>query len=160
MTKAQTAFFWLFICLLVGLTGFAVYNRSLVGSTQQFTLIIEKFEPKELITENSMKFQLNYGVEVCKGVADPSEAHVCLEPRSFSPTWPENCARAIRGLCKNQQFISGIERFYVRKEQALPLAQKLSEPHRKVGIAISVTPNGLVKLEDLLIDGQPWQNSL
>lgn len=134
-----------------------MYNRSLVGSLKEYTFDITDFDPKELAATHALKYKIDYQVPVCSGVQEPEEAYLCLDPRAFSKTVPENCKRTLRGVCHNERFVVGIERFYVRPELAEKLSQKLI--NRRVSIAVAVTPNGLGQVKDLLIDGIPWQNA-
>lgn len=157
MTTSQSILFWVFVLLLTAATGFAVYKRSLAGSKQDYTFDIEGFEPNDVLTSHALKYKIKYGPDMCKGITTATEAYVCLDPKGFALRWPENCARAIRGVCQDEQFTAGIERFYVRQEHAQDVTRKLSG--RRVGISVSVTPNGLAQVKDLLIDGIPWQNA-
>lgn len=157
MTKAQTILFLIFVLALIGATGYAIYKRSVMGSTYEYTFDIEGFDPQEVLTSHALKYKIKYEIEACRGLRPATEAYVCLQPRGFSLKLPSDCERALRGVCADEQFIAGIERFYVRQEHAQDLVKKLVG--RRVGVAISVTPNGLAQVKDLLIDGIPWQHA-
>ncbi|MEO5326759.1 MAG: GDYXXLXY domain-containing protein [Magnetococcus sp. THC-1_WYH] len=131
-------------------------------------LPIEGFDPRDLLAGHYLTYRINYGVAVCsnsrpKTIPDnPGEipAHVCLTPLSFkfgNNRDPE-CHITIRGTCRGQQFLAGIERFYIPESYAHPLDAAVR--NKSGEILLSVTDSGTASVKGLLIGGRPWQEAV
>lgn len=104
------------------------------------------------------KYDINYNVEnICDDYINyrKSSGYICLEPKRFSYSQPENCEIFIKGECNYSRFSAGTEDIYISEN----LVEKFNEIKDKKNkqVLIAVTKNGLAYVKSLLIDDKPWK---
>ncbi|MBF0604869.1 MAG: GDYXXLXY domain-containing protein [Nitrospirae bacterium] len=154
-----------------------VFFSGLVASKQwtrdhgiEVRLPIEGFDPRDLLSGHYLIYRINYGVAVCPSnrsetIPDAASgekvpAYVCLNPRSFrfGNTKNPECGLTIRGACRGEQFLAGVERFYIPEAYAHPLDAAVR--NKSGEIILSVTDSGTASVKGLLIGGRPWQEAV
>jgi uncharacterized membrane-anchored protein len=124
-------------------------------------------DPRDLLSGHYLQFRLNYpgGEPQCNFFDKDSDVYVCLRGDSlaYERSYPSikevrsnNCKLYIRGQCNNGHFVSGIEQFFVPEAYATVLQKAVLNKQGKV--VLRVQYDGTATLENLLIDGMPWQD--
>lgn len=142
------------LCLII-LTG---YKKYILSFGQEVVLPISGYDPRDLLSGHYLIYNIEYGVENICYESNHAEAYICLEPKNFSYSRPENCQKLIRGNCSYSRFVAGIEKFYIPQEYAAKLENEVQS--KSASIVLSITRDGSVQIKDLLIDGQPWKNQI
>jgi uncharacterized membrane-anchored protein len=121
----------------------------------EVVLPISGYDPRDLLSGHYIIYQIEYGVGgVCGGNSGKNAGYVCLEPKRFSYSEPSDCSKLIRGICNNDRFEAGVEKYFVPQEKAVFLDAQVRT--KRASIVLSISSSGHAQVKDLLIDGQPW----
>lgn len=143
------------IVILIGITANLKYT---IEHGKEVILPISGYDPRSLLQGYYLMYTVDYGItDICKNEHFHSEqkAYVCLEPKQFSYSQPENCAILIQGTCQYRTFKAGVERFYASQQNAQQL-EKLVRNH-SASVALAVTKSGQAFVKYLLVDGKRWE---
>lgn len=138
------------------LMSLSAYKKYIYYFGEEIILPITGYDPRDLLSGHYISYNINYGVNnICPDSQESSQGYVCLSPKFFSYTAPQNCSQFIKGNCNYHMFRAGIEKFFIPEN----LASKLDKDVRNgdASIVISVTETGEAQVKDLLINGQSWK---
>lgn len=122
---------------------------------KEVTLSITGYDPRHLLYGNYLTYTINYGIDgICSRSIEKQEAFICLDPKSFSYSKPEDCTTLIQGSCEDNRFIAGVERFYASESNAKSLEKILL--NGQASVVLSVSSNGRAQLRYLLVNGEKW----
>ncbi|HPQ97225.1 MAG TPA: GDYXXLXY domain-containing protein, partial [Thiolinea sp.] len=149
---------------IVLLTGevWVSHQKKYYGET--LILPIQGFDPRDLLKGHYLRFRIDYGLSDSNGCpASDISASLCLAPevRVYAEDeLPASCRRFIHGSCNgSEQFLTGLERFYVPEADASELESLLRQPNTGE-LAISLSSQGEARIRDLLINGRSWREAL
>lgn len=141
------------IFVLMALAAFKAYVVSL---GKEVVLPITAYDPRDLLAGHYLAYTVQYDVSgICVDAVN-LPAYVCLDPKGFFITEPEDCKILISGVCQAGRFDAGVERFYIPEESAAILETEIRD--KKASIVLSIAPGGRAQVKDLLIDGRSWKN--
>jgi uncharacterized membrane-anchored protein len=138
-----------------------IHKQYLSTTGTVVTLPVEGFDPRDLLSGHYVEYRVKY--ETSNSCYDVVENHVfqklalCLQPERMLYTvedLPASCKHYLLGQCQGENFIAGIERFYIPDEYATELDQKLRDEAGSIEVSVSNNGSGIVK--SLLIDGEDW----
>ncbi len=154
-TRKALAFVLSFpIFALLVLTAYKGYVHSY---GQEIILPITGYDPRDLLSGHYLIYEIDYGVAgICSTNTGKQAGYVCLEPRTFSYSAPEDCGKLIRGECTDGRFEAGIERFYVPEARARELEELIRS--KAASIVLSLPRSGQAQVKDLLLDGASWKD--
>jgi len=135
------------ILILLALT---IYKKHILTSGSEVILPISGYDPRDLLSGHYLIYRVEYQVNnLCVGTTKVQKGYVCLDQKSFSLSKPTTCKTFIRGICRNGQFVAGIEKYYIPESNATYVNQQITE--KNASIVISVMPNGVAQVKNLLI---------
>lgn len=152
---------WLIAALvfpILVLLGITIKNQTGLSKGKEFTLPVEGFDPRDLISGHYLMYRVVYGSDI-KCPNEKIKSYVCMDPKtyfSFSKPSFGNCSLFIKGDCDHGNFKAGIERFYIPEQFSRELTEKIVKHKGK--ILISVSRRGDAQVKDLLIENCPWKN--
>lgn len=123
------------------------------------------YDPRDLISGHYVEFRLDLGDQnPCKAVEqspDQSELCLCWQPGDVAAlAWAlpcksrsDSCEVLMRGTCSKQQFVGGIERFYI-PENDTPYLQQLPSQSTLV---VRVTKDGRSFADELKPARTPYK---
>lgn len=124
-------------------------------------LKITGYDPRDILSGHYFTYRLDFSPEkVCDKNPGQSDYCVCLEPSSSGPAqvlWHGQCESKvesqchvfIKGDCKWNGFIAGVERFYISD------TYKIQTVPPGTTVKLSVKPSGSAQVTNLLVDGKP-----
>jgi len=144
---------------ILALMALAGYRQFLSVTGKEVILPISGYDPRDLLAGRYLRFTINYDVpDVCpKKSYNKENAFMCLDPKQFSYTEPEQCATLIKGICRYNQFTAGIERFYIPEKNARYF-EDLLRSSQDASVVLSISSSGDAQVKDLLINGQSINN--
>lgn len=155
MIKNKNAFIIALVFPIIALLSLTAYKKYIVSVGKKIIFPISGYDPRDLLSGHYLVYSIDYGVEnICPPHQGDSTGYVCLEPKMFSYSKPSNCLKFIRGICNANRFEAGVEKFYIPEDQANKLDKQIRTG--AASIVLSVTPDGQAQVNDLLINGQPW----
>lgn len=140
-----------------------VHKQYLRASGTVVTLPVEGFDPRDLLSGHYVEYRVKY--ETTNSCYDVVENHVfqkmalCLQPARqlyAVEDMPASCKLYLLGQCQGENFIAGIERFYIPDEYATLLDRKLRDETGSIEVSVTDSGSGIVK--NLLIDGMDWRD--
>ena len=157
MIKSKKYILISLIIPIIALLTLAIYKKYVFLTGRQVTLPITGYDPRDLLSGYYLIYTIEYDVErICHNNRENKIAYVCLKPKKFSYNRPYDCDLFIKGVCHNQNFRAGIERYYVPKEDAKRLEKLVLSG--KASIVLSIPQNGDAQVKDLLINGKSWKD--
>lgn len=132
-------------------------------ASETFKFPIEGFDPRDLLSGHYLFYNVNYGIPSVNGCPTSDIAAVlCLRPEKRvypADERPNNCEVYLQGECDaSTAFTAGLERFYIPQEYATKLEAAIAE--KKGEIEVSIDKHGNAAILDLLINGQPWKETI
>jgi uncharacterized membrane-anchored protein len=150
--KKKTLVFSLLFPILY-LAALTLYQESLLLSKHEIILPISGEDPRDLLSGHYLRYKIEYGVDgICPSSSGQQVGYLCLEPKIFSYTRPQDCSKLIRGVCSSGRFEAGIEKYYLPEDQARKLEGQIDSNTTR--IVLSITPSGKAQVKDLLIHGR------
>lgn len=141
-----------------------VHKQYLSSSGTVVTLPVEGFDPRDLLSGHYVEYRVKY--ETTNSCYDVVVEHhvfqkmaLCLEPERklyAVEDIPKSCELYLLGQCQGENFIAGIERFYIPDEYATELDQKLRDEAGSIEVSVTKSGSGIVK--NLLVDGEDWRD--
>jgi len=157
MIKTKTALFLALLFPFISLILLTAYKASIRASGHEVILPIAGYDPRDLLSGHYLIYRIIYGVDgICASNNEIHTGYVCLDPKEFSTSAPENCKALIQGVCNYGVFTAGIERFYIPDSHAIVLEQEIR--NKSASIVLSVNGTGKALVKDLLIDGRTWKS--
>jgi len=145
------------LCLLL-------YKQSIINTGQSVTLAIVGFDPRDLLSGHYLRYRIDYKSEnTCQNVSGHT-TQLCLKPQRYFlnnndiDSAQSRCDIYLKGVCQHGKFSAGIERFYIPEQYAAQLDTLVRDARGE--LKISVNSAGTAVIEDLLIDGEAWQNKV
>lgn len=156
--RKQTFLFFALLLPIVILLALTFYKKHILESGTEVILPVSGYDPRDLISGHFIRYKVEYGVNnICPANAEHQTGYVCLDNKTFSLSFPENCKLFIRGICKYSEFQAGIERYYIPENVAPDLDKNVKD--NKASIILSVTSNGHAQVKALLINGKSWRET-
>jgi uncharacterized membrane-anchored protein len=147
---------------IIILLSLLVYKQTIINTGQTVTLPIIGFDPRDLLSGHYLRYRIDYKASNSCDYDSSKTVELCLKPKAYfldpSQVAIQACDLHLVGYCQKGQFIAGIERFYIPEQYAQQLDKKVRDAQGS--LQVSVTKNGMAVIETLLIDGQPWLESL
>lgn len=161
MIKSKKALLILLFLPIFALILLAEYKKYLLFVGKEVTLPITGYDPRDLLSGHYLVYSVDYGVEsICgtKPYEKKKDGFICLSPKFFSTSSPENCEILIKGVCNYSRFEAGVERYYVPESEAKRLEELVQK--NQASIVLSVSYSGEAQIKDLLINGKSWRQHL
>lgn len=153
---------------IIALLCLLLYKQSIINTGQNINLDIVGFDPRDLLSGHYLRYTIDYR---SRNQCTPSSkistqtVRLCLEPERYfidnsvgNANWQQSCDIYLQGTCSNAGFIAGIERFYIPEEYAPQLDTLVRDA--RGALQIRVNSRGKAVIENLLIDGEPWQDKV
>jgi len=150
---------------LIALIGRAELN---LRGGREWHLPITGYDPRDLLSGHYLRYQYALDWDPpngCGSAADGAidrDCCVCLSPtdgsreprfRNVRCDAVSSCLSWTRG-----RDLTGEQRFFIPAERATALEEAIRS--RRATIRASITDEGTVAVDTLLLDGQPWQDAL
>lgn len=149
----------IFLLILIGSHHYGFFIK------KEYTLNTFGYTPRPFLSGNYLAYRIDYQTPGLCPIpllltAESRDAYLCLDPRFFSYKKPttEQCKAFLKGKCTLGRFHAGIERFPI-PEKYVPTLDKMVR-YKKSQIVISVTTSGKAVIEQLLVDGIPWEEAV
>jgi uncharacterized membrane-anchored protein len=132
---------------------------------------ISGYDPRDLLSGHYLTYRLDIKTE--KGCSKYEYAdgtvYLCLEKpddgsvrgypvENITEPASDECAIVIKGKCRYNRFIAGVERFYIPEEHAEYLDAIIRKG--KCSLKIKIDSKGNASIKDMLIDGKSWKEYL
>ena len=141
-----------------------LYKQHIVSTGQIVKLAIVGFDPRDLLAGHYLRYRIDYQINTsCNStVQNNKKMQLCLKPQPYFIA-PNNvliseCQLYLSGRCKEGKFVAGIERFYIPEQYANQLDTLVRNTRGE--LQVSINKQGQAQIQNLLIDGQPWQERL
>jgi uncharacterized membrane-anchored protein len=155
MMKNKKALIIALLFPIIVLGTLTAYRQYVFSHGDEVVLPISGYDPRDLLAGHYLTYRIDYGVDgICAAYSPQQTGFVCLAPKMFSYTEPENCSKLIRGVCNYGRFEAGIERYYVSDDKAKYLEEQVRA--KAASIVLSVTPGGQAQVKDVLVNGRSW----
>lgn len=144
---------------ILSLAAIVLNNVYEIRTGKEIVLPIIGYDPRDLLAGHYLNYRIEYGVpDICANNINNqmknNDAYVCLEPKQFSFTVPEDCELMIKGVCSYTNFDAGVQRFYASEANAKLLEKDLLKGNASV--ALAVTESGKAYVKYLLVGGKQW----
>jgi uncharacterized membrane-anchored protein len=126
--------------------------------SQEVVFKISGYDPRDLLAGHYLIYRVEYGAPTpCQDPkVRPQQAIMCLKPlralKSFSEK--SSCSLSIVGYCRGQEFLAGIERFYIPATESQRLDRLVR--NGEVKLVVRITPRGKASASHLLINGESF----
>lgn len=149
---------------LIALIGRAELN---LRGGRPWVLPITGYDPRDLLSGHYIRYRYDLqwdGLDSCgdqPGAIDPA-CCLCLQPREGTrEPWARNVACSDVDRCLSWvpgSAAAGEQRFFVPAERGAALEAAIRS--RSAAILASITTDGTLAVDTLLLDGKPWQEVL
>lgn len=143
---------------LVVLLAMVVRAEAIVAMGRSYILPIAGYDPRDLLRGQYLRFRVEWNTygnrwpEPGEGVCVRESAQRENPVVRFAPQGAdENCQAFI-----NPDALQNLNQYFIPEGTGIPLEQAIRE--RRAEIKVKVGRGGDVIIEDLLLDGEPWQD--
>ena len=152
-------YLWAAVLLpILVLLGLVFCNEFDNRHSKEFVLKVTGYDPRHLLAGHYLIYRVEYGVPTpCHDPkARPRHAMMCLKPLHAMKNISEksSCSLFISGYCRGQDFIAGIERFYIPATESARLDQLVRGG--EVKLVVTITPSGKARPAHLFINGESF----
>lgn len=124
-----------------------LHDEYQLRASKEFVFKISGYDPKHLLSGHYLTYQVEYGQpNPCERHHDQDEIYLCLNKSK------DQCLQVIKGICRFNRFLAGIERYYVSESDAVRLEQQIRAG--EVKLAIRVAPNGSAMVSHMIVNGE------
>jgi uncharacterized membrane-anchored protein len=154
--KVHTPQLWCALLLpIVAFAGLVVRAELLRASGPVFHVAIAGYDPRDLLQGHYLRYRLQWPRE---GACNDATCCLCLRTSGAHTKVECGVADATCDAQLSPQMIEQGREFFIQENAGPALEQAIRR--RQGAIALNVTPNGQVRVHDLLIDGVPHRRWL
>jgi len=151
---------------IIALLCLLLYKQSIINTGQNINLDIVGFDPRDLLSGHYLRYNIDYNSRnqcPTSSRAAIQTARLCLKPERYFidntvGNRQQHCDLYLEGICTKTGFKAGIERFYIPEEYASQLDLLVRDA--RGALQIRVNSQGKAVIDNLLIDGDPWQDTV
>ncbi|MBQ49411.1 MAG: hypothetical protein CMP10_18680 [Zetaproteobacteria bacterium] len=151
---------------IIAMGHFYFTNMTILKDGHSLTLKVTGYDPRDLISGYYLRYQVDYGMDVCQKATKGKDVCVCFDDK-LSPLPHKamsaghclekaTCSIKIRGQCKRGHFRAGIERYFIPEDKRHQVAVIPPEST----IEVKVDSDGKAVTKGFFVDGTTLEDYL